>query len=319
MVTPANDDAVPSGEENDGGTIVYVMGYGRSGSTLLDVALGNCPGAVGLGALCNLPEWIDLGRSCSCGSPVTACPLWGDVIERAKLRGREATLLELQNYFESPRAIPRWSMDCFDDAREALYAGLLDRLFGAVEEVTGQTTFIDSSKSARDAVTRVLALQRFSGRTIRAVHLLRHPSAVVWSDHKRAGSPERRRRRLPATVRAAKTGLQWSLTNLMCRVVRRRLGEERVISVRYEDLMRSPRDEIRRIADHIGLDGESVGEAMATGGELLTGHKLGGNRLRYDERIRIQPDFEWERKMPVRLRWITRAFTGPVSWLWGYS
>ena len=61
--------------------VVYIGGYTRSGSTLLDRLLGATPGAVSVGELRHL--W-SMGfiedRFCGCGEPFSACPFWRRVV-----------------------------------------------------------------------------------------------------------------------------------------------------------------------------------------------------------------------------------------------
>ena len=62
--------------------VVYVGSWGRSGSTLLDLVLGQIPGFVSVGELRYLWErGLAERQLCGCGRPVTGCPFWGAVLE----------------------------------------------------------------------------------------------------------------------------------------------------------------------------------------------------------------------------------------------
>ena len=57
--------------------ILYIAGYGRSGSTLLDIVLGNHPENVGVGEVSFLlNDWANRSRRCSCGVPYQECEFW---------------------------------------------------------------------------------------------------------------------------------------------------------------------------------------------------------------------------------------------------
>ena len=60
--------------------IVYIAGLGHSGSTILDLAMGSHPDAVGLGEVYTLlrrkQRQNHMGSLCSCGKKATACPFW---------------------------------------------------------------------------------------------------------------------------------------------------------------------------------------------------------------------------------------------------
>ena len=65
-------------------TVVYLGGFGRSGSTLVERMLGAAQGWVNVG------ELVDLARSvaradelCGCGARFSTCPVWTQVGEVA--------------------------------------------------------------------------------------------------------------------------------------------------------------------------------------------------------------------------------------------
>ena len=64
-------------------TVLYLMGMGRSGSTLLDILVGSHPDAVGTGELASLvgAGWSHAER-CACGLPASECPFWSVVRDR---------------------------------------------------------------------------------------------------------------------------------------------------------------------------------------------------------------------------------------------
>ena len=62
--------------------VMYVASWSRSGSTLLDLMLGQIPGFVSVGELRFLWErGVREGQLCGCGAPVPKCPFWSRVLE----------------------------------------------------------------------------------------------------------------------------------------------------------------------------------------------------------------------------------------------
>ncbi|MCF8227260.1 MAG: hypothetical protein K9J30_15395 [Bacteroidales bacterium] len=63
--------------------IIYIAGFGHSGSTILDMSLGTLPGVIGLGELKTLMDDQSRDRHftsvCSCGKKATECPVWKGV------------------------------------------------------------------------------------------------------------------------------------------------------------------------------------------------------------------------------------------------
>ena len=61
--------------------VIYVAGYGRSGSTVVDIALGMHPEIFGAGeisAMCR-HAWRE-NEFCACGERLSDCPVWGPVM-----------------------------------------------------------------------------------------------------------------------------------------------------------------------------------------------------------------------------------------------
>ena len=62
--------------------IIYIMGYGRSGSTLLDIILGNHSEIESLGEVAFLHQDLYQGGLCSCLNSYADCPFWSQVLQK---------------------------------------------------------------------------------------------------------------------------------------------------------------------------------------------------------------------------------------------
>lgn len=68
----------------------YITGSGRSGSTLLDAALGSHPSILSVGEIGRLPGDLLEGGArampdgCACGTSLEDCPLWGPILREAR-------------------------------------------------------------------------------------------------------------------------------------------------------------------------------------------------------------------------------------------
>jgi len=91
--------------------VLYIAGEGHSGSTFLDIMLGNHPDVFGAGELSNLPRggWID-NEYCTCGRQANDCPFWSYVrrvwVEKVGVDDLEG-YLKLEDSFERIRCLPR--------------------------------------------------------------------------------------------------------------------------------------------------------------------------------------------------------------------
>ena len=65
-----------------GPALVYIAGYGRSGSTLLDTLLNSHPQIFGAGELFFLFQNLLENKNCSCGMDMQSCSFWTEVLCR---------------------------------------------------------------------------------------------------------------------------------------------------------------------------------------------------------------------------------------------
>jgi hypothetical protein len=61
---------------------VYLMGAGRSGTTLLATLLGGHADIASRGELIHLPTMLGENGQCSCGAVMSKCPVWHAVYEQ---------------------------------------------------------------------------------------------------------------------------------------------------------------------------------------------------------------------------------------------
>lgn len=160
-------------------TLVYIAGFGFSGSTLLDMLLGSDPQVVGLGEAMYLPDYIINGKRCTCGQLLRACALWSRALPAP----------------DAPEArffAPRYHHDIFYrqvaarryriDAEERAWAGYQFEMLRAVGAATGRTVFVDSSKNL--ARLRLYEMACPPDFQLRVLHLVRDPLGVMESGKK---------------------------------------------------------------------------------------------------------------------------------------
>ena len=85
-------------------TIVYIAGYGRSGSTLLERILATHHSIEGLGETSSIFRSLSQEDAyCSCGDLVLQCPVWGPTLShfQRQLRGHWSAWAKTQKHFEA--------------------------------------------------------------------------------------------------------------------------------------------------------------------------------------------------------------------------
>jgi hypothetical protein len=182
---------------------------------------------------------------------------------------------------------------------------VLASLYGAIVEATGARLIVDTSKRAGNAA----ALRLTPGIDTRFVHLVRDPRAVAYSWRKRG---ERGHGPL-ATAR------DWSAFNLLFEAIRARHGTARSIRIRYEDLVRDPREAVGRLARLAGSPAAALPLVDERTVHLGPNHTVLGNPVRYRTGdVPLEEDRAWERRLPSSERRAVAALAGPLLLRYGY-
>jgi hypothetical protein len=284
--------------------VVYIMAVGHSGSTILDIALGNHPRIESVGEVAKLHRFGWSGdpiRRCACGEKHADCPYWNGVRKLWTAGFGDSGVQEyaaLQRRFDlSRRRWPRVVAEArAGSAAFRRYVDMTAGLFDCIAEWSGKPVVVDSSKTP----IRAYALLQAAGIDVTLVHLIRDGRGVVWA-HSRprkqdvAGGVPEDRDRSPAWRQSA----DWALTNLECEWVCRVAGAERSLRMVYERFVREPGPVLAGLGALLGEDLLPLGESLAQGLDLEIGHNSYGNKLRMQRRVVLAPSDAW-RQLPAR-------------------
>jgi len=305
-----------------GVTVVYLGGFGRSGSTLVERMLGAADGWVNVG------ELVDLARSvapadelCGCGVPFSQCPMWtqvGDIAFKGWTEDVLDRLSALQRAAARQRHLPGLL-----DSRRTPSAALVDlraayaRIYRAVAEVTGSRVVVDASKGP--ALGQALA--GAPGIDLRLLNVVRDPRAVAWSwsrhvDRPHATAGGEQMWRIPAHRSAA----QWSALQVEVAAIRR-IGGTRSARLRYEDFVADPVGSLVDATARLGVPLSAADLPALEDGRVVLGpsHGLSGNPGRFRSgALELRRDDGWTREMPPTDRAVVTALTLPLLRAYGY-
>jgi hypothetical protein len=240
--------------------VLYVMGAGHSGSTILGVALGNCADFFYAG---EVEEWL-----VKSGTPPWAdderAAFWKAVAE--KTDGQELFGSDAVRSIERSSAmlrIDRWPTRLRLRAR---YRRVAEELLHAISSTADARHVIDTSHFP----LRARELKALSGIDVYLVFLVRDPHAVVDSNLRQFQKHELAERRL----RTIALNVNLWLTMLVSSVVFVKQRRDRRLFLRHETFMQDPEGVLRQILDLVGSQA-----AMPDLQELRVGAPLEGNRL----------------------------------------
>lgn len=294
-------------------TIVYIMGYGRSGSTLTDIILNQHEHITSVGALNNLYDWIKADELCACGSTLGDCDFWNNIIRNSSFMESMGKDSFDQRYTEGLRG---YLSSIFRKPSAHTVSSYIDRqkeIFDAIFANTASNFIVDSSKSTNDCIGRAYMLSQIKDYDFKAIFLVRDSAAVAWSAIKKRGSPERKRYTENRIYNLLRTTFSWLATNILTLHLVKKLGRENVFFLRYEDLCTDPKYELENLGLFLNLNIDSVSSAINSNAELSIGHNLGGNGLRFKPSIKLKIDNDWKENMPTSYVFFNKAVCYPVN------
>ena len=263
--------------------LIYVVGYGRSGSTVFERALAATIGGFRLGEMRHLWERGFLnGELCECGAPVPRCSFWAAVRERLGLLDDPRELLRLKDRVDRIRYIPFLNgslpMPSTYRRRWQTWGRVIRGVYEAIAEVSRNRILLDSSKDPSYAYL----LRSLFGPRVVFVHLVRRLPAVAHSWSRPKPRPEIHwtdalMPRYPL-LRAAS---EWTVMNLLAAQLGNRNARGGVM-VRYEDLLDNPRGTVLAVAARIGLPARSYVWHDRRTFDCGPGHTVSGNPVRFE-------------------------------------
>jgi hypothetical protein len=330
--------------------VLEITGLGRSGSTILDIVLGNHPDIESVGEVGNLAlnGWISresLGGIdpkklrvpiCTCGkrldvgyvhTPDEACPFWSSVrrewVERAAPQSIEG-YPKLRGNFERKRPallVQQYLRLLYEGRRRSAsfrsYATLTRAFFESIRAVSGKPVIVDSSKSP----ARAFAFAMVPGIDLYVVHLVRDGRGVIAS----------LRKTFKKDIQAGimwdhegrpmwKSVAHWIVRNLATQWVCARLGPNKTMRLRYEDFVADPKGALERIGTLLDLDLTELADAASSGKPMQAGHNVGGNRTKKSGTITLRPDAqEWRTALSPTEQRLSWALMGWLMRPYGYK
>ncbi len=265
--------------------VLYVLGYGRSGSTVLGMALGQHPGIVNLGEISALRRFVPgptyrPPRACGCLQQLDQCPYWRGVARRlgsmemlARTNVSFSPTLGWRRYApwlpEPSGELPRWA-----DAAANLYRAAIEEANAAVA--------VDTSKGT----ARAWWLWRSGAVDLKFIWLTRRLEDVIRSQLKHGRS-------------SLKTALSWRLSQRQSAQMARQVEGTgaRVPRITYEGFTEQPRMVLSEILEHAGLPWD---EAVLT---PRPDHEIGGDHVvKHGGRHTIESSTGTRPPLPLKAR-----------------
>jgi hypothetical protein len=269
--------------------VIYVMGAGRSGSTILGVALGNCDGVFYAG---ELDAWLRRSGIPNFGG-AERLGFWRRVRDAVSapddLLGKRAW-----RSLEHSASVFRPAAWCERRRIRNRYRHVAARLYRSIAAISGAYCIVDTSHYP----LRALALQGLGDVDLYLVYLVRDPHAVVASfARKEVDQPSKG---------ALAANAYLTLTHFLSVLVFLRHRRDRRLFLRYEDFAQDPTVILTQL-----LGSSRTAATAPDYRELKTGIPFQGNRLLNSRTV----CFEMGRSAKSRRMLITTATQSPWRWV----
>lgn len=252
--------------------IVYIMGAGRSGTTALDILLGNQESCFSMGEIRKLfdEQGTAIGRDAD-----DTVAFWHRVYAAIPQNARDAYLHQRFSRREYHlRLVQAFLQSKFLRSGLRDYGATWHRVFDLVRSYSGKRILIDSSKYPGRAMMLEATLDDTA-----IVYIVRARSEVVRSFRKRhVEQPEK-------SVLAA--NLYYCLNRIACSTVFL-LSRRKKVRIDFQDLQVAPQDTIKTICSRLDIPcNQQALDDVANRKPIPTGHLFDGNRLRLNSQVVI--------------------------------
>lgn len=306
--------------------LIYIAGYGRSGSTLLERLLQCQPFVHACGEMTNFFRIYGSDSSrCSCGQSLENCDFWRGIAQELFKQGFSVQKFPYYGKLQKKREA-HWSHGgSFTPLRhQDTYANLMQPFFEALARHPHENqVLIDSSKTAYSTPFRPIAISQLGQFRVRVIHLVRDPRGVVWSVKKGLNRRMEAGKEGSALLPVTRAITGWMFANKAADRLKRYFGEDSYCLVKYEDLVEKPAQVLSHISTIWDIDlqeSKRVAEEVMNGSEvqLPTMHQLAGNRMRFNTTFSIHPDYTWKEKLNPRTNAVVKTITMPFLKKYGY-
>ncbi len=238
--------------------VLFILGSGHSGSTLLDLLLDSHSKVIGIGELV------------SEDSDPTSDPFWRDILPKGELfdvaRSKSGFLFGSKNYryAKTGKAVDI-----------AQYRERVRTIYTKAAATKGASVVVDSSKNAdytelmcRALPDPVIVHVVRDGRGVFSSYLRKY-GAHVWFSLSR-----------------------WFFMNAKVELLRRRV-KARYLFLRYEELVAHPQESLARILEAVGLSYEPAMLSF----RAFPHHQISGNRMKGEASEKIELDESWKENL----------------------
>lgn len=245
--------------------LIYILGMGHCGSTLLARCLGRHSQITNAGEVTALGRYLLNNEQCTCGVPIDACKFWHRVGDRVPHVWRDPSLIDTRK----PRGVfgqLLWRLASLEHYKQPM-----QEVFAAIRRATDKPFVVDSSKTLK---------QLSIVGDCKVVMMARHPGH--WVTHQPDTACE-------SAMTFEQKAQHWAESH--CKMLD--AMNRRALIVRYEDFASDPELWLKNVCHFAGVEFEPD----MLGLDPRPDHQIRGNQLRFGPLKPIQLIETWREKL----------------------
>lgn len=291
--------------------VLYIAGFERSGSTILNRVLGQIDGFIAWGELRDIwQHGIVENRRCTCGNLFSECSAWQKIFELAFENINEIDpeeILKLQKKTRS-MVLPHYFgflKDKSFNKRTNPYLMRLEKFYQAIQTTTNSKVIVDSSKASWYGY--VLSL--LPSIDLYTVHIVRDPRGVCYSLERRklTGEPECQ------WYNPLHASASWNLKNYSVEMLLNNTSKH-YLRIRYEDFIQSPQTVVKQILNLLNEKDKELPFIDKTTVKMSKDHIITGSPSSRSEigTVKLSLDEKWKYSMNNLNKALIDMFTFPI-------
>jgi len=292
--------------------LIYIVGEGRSGSTLLERMLGQHPQIFAAGELKHIWErnFIE-NQLCSCKKAFNDCFVWQKI---TKLFWEKTGKIDPQSLVEAFNKTSRIRHYILRENLKNFYSKLINNvythLYTSILQCTKKEFVVDASK--HPVFAHILAQNPDIDLYI--IHLIRDVRGVAYSWTKKKVRPEiiNERHYMPR-YSVIRTALSWSVVNKIALDLSS-YNNINYLRIYYENLVTKPRETLEKIRKALNLN-MSFNDIFLDSRTIFLkiNHTVSGNPFRFKVgQVKLYLDDEWQEKLSFFKKIVVRLLTFPI-------
>lgn len=299
--------------------VLYIAGFGRSGSTILGNILNEFDGFFHVGELCYLVQkgLID-NKMCGCGVAFQECTTWNYILDKAFGGLDQMNPQEILKFYEKAPKNKEiickllLNQEISLDNQNKDYLRFLKKLYFALHSVTGSKVIVDSSKLPWYAYL----LGKIPNIELYILHLIRdsRSTGYSWRRKKVRTDTKENKNELMERTEIITSSCQWNSANLAIELIAKSLKKP-YLQIKYEDFIESPQKVTETVLNFIEEKNNEDSLTFDNGQvNLGANHTIWGNPNRIQTgSIKLSLDNEWQTNMKLSDKILATMLTLP--WL----